>query len=305
MSISSSSGTTDANQSETRTRELQILPLSGNFGVEIRNLDIATASDAQLKTLLYALYENRFVVVKTTGIGMNDYVRFANRLGQPIRLSGDPRFPEIAQITNRNVDTRETMMGAAHWHTDQSFRNTVSSITMLYSEHAPERGGETRFCNMADAYKALPSQKKSRIDDLVVIHRHGRSVSAPPNDHTPLPPRGWNQRTTVYHPLVRRHPETGLKTLYAIAGTSQGIKGMPQQAATSLLQELCAHAFQERFITEYRHAFGDIVLWDNPTTMHSATPIAAASGPSDLRLLHRISLRGSPAVFQSSKLATA
>lgn len=304
MSSAGSAGTSTDYQSGFRAGEFEILPLVGNFGVEICDLDVASASDVQLVKLLDALYENRFVVIKTTGVSKRDYIDFAKRLGQPIQLSRDPEYPEIAYITNRNVDTRKTMLGAAHWHTDQSFRTIVSSMTMLYSEAAPERGGETRFCNMAAAYAALPSKMKARIDDLVVVHRHGKSVSAHPNDHVPLPPRGWNQQTTVYHPLVRRHPETGLKTLYAITGTSQGIKGMTQSSATTLLKELCAHAFQERFITQCRHALHDIVLWDNPTTMHSATPIAAASGPNDLRLLHRISLRGSPPVLGVRSAAT-
>ena len=276
--------------------ELHVLPLAGNFGVEIRDLDVANASDSELLAVLDALYENRFVVIRTNGLTKRQYVDFAVRLGDPIPLSRDPDFPEIAYITNRNVDTQKTMLGAAHWHTDQSFRNTVSSMTMLYSEHAPKQGGATRFCNMADAYATLPDETKERIEDLVVRHRHGKSVSARPGDHIPLPPKGWNRATTVYHPLVRRHPETGLKTLYAITGTSQGIKGVPDDEAQELLNDLCAHAFQDRFIAQHQHDQHDILLWDNPTTMHSATPIAAATGDDDLRLLRRISLRGSPPI---------
>ena len=62
-------------------------------------------------------------------------------------------------------------------------------------------------------------------------HRHGISVAARPSDHTPVPPKGWDGNTTVYHPLVIRHPVTGKKTLYAVTGTSQGIKGMGQAEA--------------------------------------------------------------------------
>ena len=38
-------------------------------------------------------------------------------------------------------------------------------------------------------------------------------------------------------------------------------------------------------------------MWDNPTTMHSASPIGQATGPDDTRLIHRISLRGYPPMF--------
>ena len=272
-------------------------PLSGNFGAEVPQADVTSLTDAALKRILLCLYGQRFVVLRTPGLTKAQFVKFARRVGEPIRLSGDADFPEIAHITNIGIDTKTQRLGAAHWHTDQSFRNVVSSITMLYSVKAPGQGGETRFCDMAAAYSALPGATKQRIEHLTVVHRHGVSVSARPGDHVPIPPKGWDQSTTVTHPLVRRHPITGQKTLYAITGTSQGIVGMEQADAESLLNELCDHAFQDRFVASHRYRVRDLILWDNPTAMHSATPMAAATGPDDTRLLHRISLRGTPSVF--------
>lgn len=274
--------------------------LGGNFGVEVRRVDIPTLSDDDLKDLLHVLYANRVVVLRTGGLTKDEYVAFARRVGDPIYLRANPDdYPEISIITNVNKDTAKEKRGAAHWHTDQSFKEEISSATMLYSVQAPEQGGETLFCDMVAAYEALPKATKTRIEELIVEHRHGVSVAARPGDHTPVPPKGWDQATTVYHPLVRKHPMTGQKTLYAIAGTSQGIKGIVQDEAEALLQELGDHAFQAQFITRHVHAVHDLVMWDNPTTMHSATPIAAATGPHDARLIHRISVRGVPSVFAS------
>ena len=277
-------------------------PLNGPFGAEVPLTDVPRLGDAALKRILRCLYDQRFVVLRTTGLTKPQFVEFARRVGDPIRLSGDPDFPEIAHITNSGIDTKARRLGAAHWHTDQ-FRNERSSITMLYSVRAPRRGGETKFCNMVAAYAALPESTKRRIDDLTVIHRHGVSVAARPGDHVPIPPKGWDQSTTVTHPLVRRHPITGQKTLYAITGTSQGIVGMDQAEAEALLNELCDHAFADRFVAQHEYRIDDLIMWDNPTTMHSATPMAAATGPDDTRLLHRISLRGTPSVFSHAETA--
>ena len=281
----------------SRVLSLSIEPLDGNFGVEVRLVDVPRLADADLRHLLLCLYDQRFVVLRTCGLTKAQFVEFARRVGEPIRLSGDPEYPEIARITNIDTDTKTRRLGAAHWHTDQSFRDEVSSVTTLYSVQAPKRGGETKFCNMAAAYSALPESTKRRIEDLVVIHRHGVSVVARPGDHVPIPPRRWDQSTTVTHPLVRRHPITGIKTLYAVTGTSQGIEGMEPSEAKTLLSELCDHAFADRFVARHAYRVDDLIMWDNPTTMHSATPMAAATGPDDTRLLHRISLRGNPSVF--------
>ncbi|MCY4057896.1 MAG: TauD/TfdA family dioxygenase [Gammaproteobacteria bacterium] len=277
--------------------------LSGNFGAEVPQAHVTSLTDAALKQILLCLYAERFVVLRTAGLTKRRFVEFARRVGDPIRLSGDTDFPEIAHITNVGIDAKARRLGAAHWHTDQSFRNQASSITMLYSAKAPGQGGETEFCDMAGAYAALPEPTKRRIEDLTVIHRHGVSVAARPGDHVPIPPKGWDQSTTVTHPLVRRHPVTDQKTLYAITGTSQGIVGMEQGEAESLLNELCDHAFQERFVARHKSRVHDLILWDNPTTLHSATPIRAATGPKDTRLLHRISLRGTPSVFLHGETA--
>jgi taurine dioxygenase len=39
---------------------------------------------------------------------------------------------------------------------------------------------------------------------------------------------------------------------------------------------------------------GDVVIWDNYATLHSATLIPPATGPADTRLLHRISVKETP-----------
>ncbi|MEM7539370.1 MAG: TauD/TfdA family dioxygenase [Chloroflexota bacterium] len=280
--------------------KLPIQRLDGRFGIEVTEIDVPALSDNELKQLLYTLYEHHVVVLRTSGLTKDEFITFARRVGDPIFLRSKPdEQPEIAILTNVGIDTAKEKRGAAHWHTDQSFKEEASSATMLYSVQAPAQGGETLFCDMAAAYNALPDKTKTRIDDLIVEHRHGVSVAARPGDHTPIPPKGWDQGTTVYHPLVRRHPVTGQKTLYAIAGTSQGIQGMAHAEAEQLLHELGEHAFQAQFIAQHTHSVHDLVMWDNPTTMHSATPIAAATGPHDTRLIHRISVRGLPSVFVS------
>ena len=277
---------------------MQIEALNGNFGKVVRDVDITKLDSKGLRELLANLYANRFLVLKTNGLRKDEYRNFARRIGEPIPLSRDADFPEIAHISNLETSTAKSRLGAAHWHTDQSFRNTVSSVTMLYSVKAPTSGGETKFCDMAAAYEALPESSKTAIDDLVVEHRHGISVSAPKGDHKPLPPPGWDPDYTVFHPLVRQHPETGQKTLYAVTGTAQGIQGMAQTDAEALLGSLTAHVLQSQFTTSYRHQLHDIVMWDNPTVMHSATPIDQATEQSDARLLWRISLRGSPSLLR-------
>lgn len=272
------------------------------FGASVSGAELASISDDDLRKLLLALCEHRFLAISTGGLTPDEYAQFALRIGQPIGRNRDTGNV-IIPITNVGIDTKAAARGAAHWHTDQSFTERRSSVTMLYSEQAPREGGETQFADLAAAYDALEESTRQRIEDLVVEHRHGVSISARPGDHVPIPPKNWDQSYTVRHRLVRRHPITGRKTLYAISGTPQGIVGMPVAEAVELLEMLCTHTFRKPFINEHKHSVNGLVMWDNPTTMHSAKPIRAATGPDDTRVIRRISLFGSCPLFSEDRSA--
>ena len=271
--------------------------LPGNFGVEYLDADVTTLSDEALRQLLLDLYANRILVLRTAGLTEAEYVHFARRIGEPLLLIPNKvEHPEIIPVDNLREDIRETKLSAAHWHSDQSFTSPLASVTMLHSLAAPAAGGETHFCDMVAAYDALSERTRSEIDELEVVHRRGVSIVARPEEHAP-PVLKQRDYRTVYHPLVRSHPITGRKTLYAVSGSSQGVRGMSDTDAKRLLESLCAHALSLRFLTAHKHRVGDVLLWDNPTTMHKASPIGQATGPADTRVIWRISLTGTPSVF--------
>jgi taurine dioxygenase len=91
----------------------------------------------------------------------------------------------------------------------------------------------------------------------------------------------------ITHPVVRRHPVTGRRALYAVSGSSFGIVGMPDDEAVDLLDELAAHATQPKFQLSLAYGVGDVVIWDNASLLHSATLV----DPSHPRTLWRITVK--------------
>src|SRR6266567_5772456 len=91
----------------------------------------------------------------------------------------------------------------------------------------------------------------------------------------------------ITHPIVRPHPVTGRKALYAVSGSSYGIVGIPEDEAVALLDELAAHATQPKYQLSYAYRVGDIVIWDNASLLHSAT----LTDPDDPRTLWRITIK--------------
>ena len=82
--------------------------------------------------------------------------------------------------------------------------------------------------------------------------------------------------------LVRTHRKTGRKSLY-LSSHAGRIVGWPVPEAQMLLRELTEHATQREFVYAHKWRAGDLVVWDNRTTMHRARPFDDAKYPRDLR----------------------
>jgi taurine dioxygenase len=164
------------------------------------------------------------------------------------------------------------------WHTDSPWDTEICKGTQLYGIEIPSYGGDTLFASMHAAYDALPDRLKKHIAPLKVEFRYGGRERKwfdllDPKDQA---------RPPAVHDMVRVHPETGRKSLYVNPTHVIGIVGMPEAEGDRLLAELYWYMLQPN--AEYRHKWkvGDLVIWDNRCTVHSA----AGGYRSDERRIH-------------------
>ena len=214
-----------------------ITPLDAVLGAEIRGVDVgAGVDDSLMRTLTDALYSHRVIVIRDQSLDTDAYLRFGRLWGDPIphvldhmRMPGYPDLMTVGNTEKRDEDSK-IRNGAALWHTDQSYEKVPASATMLYSIIAPERGGETQYCDMATAYDNLDEETRRRIDDIEVAHKYGRGKRRPGEPPSnPIVNDEQDRRVPpIYHPLVMRHPMTGRKALYALGhGAHTPSRGCP------------------------------------------------------------------------------
>ena len=91
----------------------------------------------------------------------------------------------------------------------------------------------------------------------------------------------------VRHPLVRTHPHTGRKSLYAVSGSSFGIEGMGDNEGRALLDDLKGQATAEKYRSTPKYRPGDVIIWDNCALLHSAPLV----DPREPRTLWRITVK--------------
>jgi alpha-ketoglutarate-dependent taurine dioxygenase len=182
------------------------------------------------------------------------------------------------------VDRSSSAVSNYRWHTDKPYYAAPPLMTTLYGVELPPQGGDTEFANTAMGYAALPEATKRRIAGLRVVFRWGAALAQPDAREAPAP-----QTRTVHHPLVRTHPETGIKALY-LGNHAEQVLGLPEAEGAALLSALLVHTTRQEFVYVHRWRKGDLVMWDNRCLLHRA--VANYQTSKDRRILHRTVLRG-------------
>jgi taurine dioxygenase len=76
--------------------------------------------------------------------------------------------------------------------------------------------------------------------------------------------------TTVAHPIVRTHPETGRKALYCSDAHSTKIEGLTIDESRPLLRYLYSVQQREEFQCRFHWEQGSMAIWDNRCAQHNA-----------------------------------
>jgi alpha-ketoglutarate-dependent 2,4-dichlorophenoxyacetate dioxygenase len=283
---------------------MQVNPLHPLFAAELVGADLASPPDAELvRTVKDAMAKYGVLVIRDAEISdeqQKDFSRAFGPLEFPSRVPGAARPVGKRQITegifyagnldhNGEIipygsDPKSLAKGAERFHTDSSFHTMPTKWSLLHGVETPppSAGGDTWFVDARAAYDDLTDAMKARIENLVGLHDfwEGRRLAGFKAEITPEM-RLVIPFPTVSHRLVRTMPY-GRKALY-IGGHCFGIEGMGAEEGLTLVEELYAHATQEKYI--YRHPWRrwDLVIRDNRCTMHASTPMRYDEYRRDMR----------------------
>jgi taurine dioxygenase len=272
--------------------------LSDGLGVALEGIDLSKPlSQGDFREVERTFWEGQVLAIKRQRLTPAQFLAFARLFGRPephvIDTFHHPEAADILILSNRKKpDGTPAGLadGGTYFHTDYSYLDVPARVTMLYSVEVPSRGGNTLFADMYAAYDDLPGSMKARIDDLVVLHHYGNRDDLDETSRTAASQLSDEQKrkvTWVKHKLVRTHYGTGRKALYAVSGSSFAIEGMPPDEGVALLDELKGHALQDKYRFSYAYDVGDVLLWDDLATLHSAT----LTDPNDPRTLWRITVK--------------
>ncbi len=258
--------------------DFELTPFSGALGAEVQGIDLtAPLSELEANALREALCRHGVLCLRDQKLSRESQLEFARRFGEPDLhpiANGMEEYPEMIRVLS---PAGESAFFGTSWHTDNSFFERPSAITILYGESVPQRGGDTLFASMEDAYETLSEPLKALLEPLSAVHCAARAYD--PRTTGDAKYRGETAITYTYsdsiydeveHPVVRTHPETGRKSLYVNPMFTQRIVGLEAHESDAILELLYAHSTRPEFTSRLRWTPGSVALWDNRWVQHYA-----------------------------------
>ena len=273
-------------------------PLSAALGAEVSGLDLSKPLDpVTVEALRTAWLEHlvlRFRGQRLTDPQLLDVSRHLGELDppgpNPYGAPFNPEHPEINVISNiRDGDRPLGNLGdgEAVWHQDMTYIDRPPMASMLYAIEVPPAGGNTYWANLHLALESMPAPLRRRIEGRSAVHDSTYNSAG-------IMRRGMKEVTDpreapgARHPLIVVHPDSGRETLLLGRRRNGYILGLSLAESEALLDELWAHACQPRFAFCQEWQVGDVILWDNRSTLHRRDAFDAASR----RRMHRTQIKG-------------
>ena len=252
--------------------ELDVAPVSGRIGAEVRGLRLSGALPAAtFAAIKQALYRHKVLFFRgQQQLDDAGQQAFGRLFGE---LVDHPTVPSKDGTQILELDSNHG--GRANsWHTDVTFEVAYPQVSILRAVTLPPYGGDTVWANTAAAYDELTPALKALAENLWALHGNDYDYAATrvtPDAHGAKRYQEVFTRRLIQaeHPLVRVHPETGERTLVS-GHFIKNFIGYNTQDSDHLFAVFQNHITRLENTVRWRWAEGDVAIWDNRATQHYA-----------------------------------
>lgn len=278
------------------TTEFQLRRLSGALGAEIHGFDLSrTLSGDEREGLLAALHRYGVLCIRDQKLTHDSQIALAKVFGEPDvhpiakGMEGQPEIIEVRKPAG------EGAFFGTDWHTDNSFFERPSSVTVLYGVEIPPVGGDTVYASMERAWDLLSEPLKQFLLPLRAVHSAREAYDPKTTGDAKFNGEAAIQYVysdaiydEVEHPVVRTHPDTGRRSLYVNPMFTDRIVGLSKPESDGLLAMLYAVSTRPELTCRVRWEPGTVTVWDNRWLQHYAIDDYADYE----RLMYRVTITG-------------
>lgn len=255
---------------------LQIKATAAPVGAYVTGLDVDNLSPVDKDELYAAWLKYGVLVFKGCVASAEQHIRLTEVFGETelhpvehLRLPGEPRIIELAANGGQPVaaddPTADQLVGVIPWHSDLSYMEVPTRGALLRALVIPEKGGYTGWIDTIGLYKRLPIDVRTRLQGLRITHSYRTAHMA-----QSMVKGSADLFPDSSLPLVSVHPESDEPVLNISPSSAKEITGLPADEARELLEYLKEFSCREEHAYIHHWEPGDVVLWDNWRTLHSA-----------------------------------
>jgi alpha-ketoglutarate-dependent taurine dioxygenase len=256
-----------------------VAPIPGRtFGAVVTGIALGRLTDAEFAGVEAAFLQHGFLVFPGQFLTDEENVAFGRRFGElefgAHAMGNRERGADgsVGRLFGLDSQRMRNAIGNEGWHTDSTYRPVSSKCAMLSAVVVPEAGGETELADARAAHAALDAATRERIGHLSAYHSLLYSQAADLGDFPPLREGTMHHGEAYLRPLVKTHPQTGVKSLF-VARHAFGIPGLGRDESRALLHSLVEFvAADPARVYTHRWRAGDTLLWDNRCLLHRARP---------------------------------
>jgi taurine dioxygenase len=270
--------------------------LSESIGIEVRGIDLNEPMDELLARILKSVWADKSILL-IRGQELDDEAQyaFARIFGEIAPRSKPPvekrdYVPDAENpmhlITDR-VDGNGKRLGSLghgemYFHTDKCYEEKPHRASTLYAMEIPSSGGHTKFASLYRAYEMLPDDLRSKLEGRRALQVYDFGTVPVGTDVN------IDELMHFWQPIFVTNPDTGKKALYVNRLMTSRIEGLDDAENREVLETLWEIIESPDNMYEHVWAPGDIIVWDNLSSVHART-----DWPQDeRRTLRRCTVQG-------------
>ncbi|MEC8622247.1 MAG: TauD/TfdA family dioxygenase [Pseudomonadota bacterium] len=269
--------------------DIDTVPLHDAIGTEVRGIDLTKPLEEPTKQMLRELIgEYSILLIRGQDISEEQQFAYARSFG-PIAERMKPASAKQAaeqeskrskhfdpnnkmQMISNKRDEDGKLIGALGdgemwFHTDKCYLQKPYHVSFLYPTALPTTGGHTMFASLYRAYDLIPKKLKETLQGRKVLQVYDYGKEGKPD----LATKSLDDVLHYWQPLFLKNPFSGKIAVYVSRLMSAKIEGMDDDESRRVLDDICDIIEDKSNFYEHTWKIGDIIGWDNYSTLHART----------------------------------
>lgn len=257
---------------------IQVEPISGACGCEIRGVDLRQPLEAATVAEVMKAFEHFLVIVfRDQDLTPEQHKAFSRYFGPIIELPQAPIYDghsDMQEVRREAHEPENVVPSFEHFHTDSPFLAQPPLCVVMRALEVPRYGGDTAFSNTYLIYEHLSEGMRKLIDGLQVVYS-GKDIWSK-NKSLPAEKRlrlreehGFApEELESIHPAVRVHPLTGRKALFVTTAYFKRFVGWSEEESRALLNYLQSLAQHLHYHCRVKWKKNTLIVWGNRFLLH-------------------------------------